>query len=98
MSKANAQLTSFFKIFEALEDHRKLHPLPEISLVILAGIAANSEGWSDIELFTKQRLELLREYLDFVNGVPSDDTLRRFFRAVDPEQFQRLFTTWATRW
>ena len=83
MSQDAQKITSFFKIFEDLKDHRverrKLHPLPEILLVTLAGIAANCEGWSDIELFAKQRLVLFREYLDFANGIPSDDTLRRFF-------------------
>jgi hypothetical protein len=48
----------------------------------------------DIELFSQQRLSFLRHYQAFAHGVPSDDTLRRFFRAVDPEQFQTLFIQW----
>jgi predicted transposase YbfD/YdcC len=92
------ELESFLDTFEQLDDpridRRKLHPLLEILLLTACGVAAGCDGWSDIELFGKQRLELLRTFRPFENGVPSDDTLRRFFQSVNPEQFQRLFTQW----
>ncbi len=59
---------------------------------------AGCDGWCDIELFAKQRLELLRQYRAFASGVPSDDTLRRFFRVVDSKQFQQLFSQWTSEW
>jgi hypothetical protein len=31
-------------------------------------------------------------------GIPSDDTFRRFFRAIAPEQFQKLFVEWIRVW
>lgn len=92
------ELESFLDTFEQLDDPRiersKLHPLLEILLVTVCGVAAGCDGWSDIELFGKQRLAFLRKFRPFENGVPSDDTLRRFFRSVNPEQFQLLFTQW----
>ncbi|MGS2724948.1 ISAs1 family transposase [Porticoccus sp. GXU_MW_L64] len=92
------ELESFFDVFEQLEDPRvdrtKLHPLPEILLVTVCGVAAGCDGWADIELFAKQRLDFLRNYKPFTHGVPSDDTLRRFFRAVNPQRFQALFSQW----
>lgn len=92
------ELASFFDIFDQLEDPRvertRLYPMGEILLVTLCGVAAGCDGWSDIELFAQQRLSFLRRYQAFEHGVPSDDTLRRFFRAVDPEQFQTLFIDW----
>ena len=30
--------------------------------------------------------------------LPSDDTFRRVFRAIDPEQFGRLFSQWIQQW
>jgi predicted transposase YbfD/YdcC len=96
------ELESFFDVFSELEDPRidrsKLHPLPEILLVTVCGVIAGCDGWSDIEQFAKQRQEFLRQYLPFANGVPSDDTLRRFFRAIDPKQFQQLFSQWSAQW
>jgi hypothetical protein len=90
------ELESFFDVFGELEDPRiqrsKLHPMPEILLVSVCGVIAGCDGWCDIEQFAKQRVDFLRNYLPFLNGIPSDDTLRRFFRAIDPKQFQRLFS------
>ena len=61
-------------------------------------MAAGCDGWSDIELFGKQRIESLKQYRPLTHGVASDDTLRRFFRAVDPVQFQQLFRQWISQW
>ena len=40
----------------------------------------------------------LCQYLPYESGIPSDDTLRRFFRAIDTTQFQRLFVKWIQAW
>lgn len=81
-----------------IEDKRvercKLHPLPEIFLATLVGVLGNAEGWQDIQDFARAKLEVLREYLPFTNGVPSDDTLRRFFRTLDPDVFRDRFMAW----
>jgi len=96
------ELESFLDTFEALEDPRiersRLHPLPEVLLVTLCGVIAGCEGWCDIETFARERLEFLRRFRPFADGVPSDDTLRRVFRALDPEAFSALFAQWAQGW
>ena len=38
----------------------------------------------------------LRQYLDYNNGVPSDDTIRRFYRNIDPSAFEKLFREWVS--
>lgn len=89
----------FLDHFGRLEDGREpgkiLHPLPEILLVTLCGVIAGAEGWEDIEDYGTSKLELLRELLPFAGGIPSDDTLRRFFRAVDAGAFQEVFVAFA---
>lgn len=57
--------------------------MAEIFLVTLCGVMAGGEGWEDIEDDGEAQLELLRELLPYAAGVPSDETLRRFFRRVD---------------
>ena len=92
----------FLDIFGQLDDPRierhKLHPMPEILLLTLCAVICGSEGWNDIELFGWAKLDWLRRYLAYQNGIPSDDTLRRFFRAIDSNQFQRLFLQWIQAW
>lgn len=96
------ELESFVDTFDELEDPRiergRLHPLPEVLLVTLCGVIAGCDGWRDIEDFAHQRLDFLRRFRPFEHGVPSDDTLRRVFRALDPERFAELFSRWAGQW
>ena len=75
-------------------DRNKLYPVEEILLVTLCGTVAGCDGWEDVELFGKIKLDELRAYLPFKNGVPSDDTLRRFFEVLEPETFEECFTKW----
>jgi predicted transposase YbfD/YdcC len=85
-------IDAFLDHFGGLEDRREagkiLHPLPEILLVTLCGVLAGAEGFEDIEDHGESKLDLLRELWPFAPGVPSDDTRRRFFRAIDPQAFQ----------
>ena len=96
------ELQAFLDCFDQLEDPRFeprcLHPLPEILLCTVCGIAASCDGWEEIEEFAIERLDFLRQYLPFEHGAPSDDTLRRFFRALDPQQFQTCFTQCFSQW
>ncbi len=88
-------LEHFLDEFGGLEDSREswkiLHPVREILLTTLCGVISGCEGWEDIEIYGESKLKLLQEILPFKNGVPSDDTLRRFFRGISPEVFREVF-------
>ena len=88
-------IDAFLDHFGGWEDGREagqiLHPLPEIWLVTRCGVLAGAEGFEDIGDYGESKLNWLRELLPFAPGVPSDDTLRRFFRAIDPQAFQEVF-------
>lgn len=89
---------SFLNYFEELKDPRKpinlLHSVNEILLLTFTAVICGSEGWSDIELFGKCKIDFLRQFFPFKHGIPSDDTLRRFFRCIDINNFQTLFIRW----
>ena len=93
-----AKELGFIDFFKAIPDHRgnrhKLHSVEEIMLVAFCGMIAGCDSWNDLELFGKTKLEYLRKYFPYKNGTPSDDTLRRFFRALNPEAFESCFTKW----
>lgn len=85
MQDKNAEFIDFFQeVPDHRVDRRKLHQVEEILLVTFCGVIAGCEIWDDIELFGKTKQNDLRQYLPFKYGVPSYDTLRRFFRALDP--------------
>lgn len=95
----NAQDTGFLDFFSDIPDPRMggkvVHPMPELLFLSLCAMICGSESWNDIELYGHTKLEYLREHLPYDNGIPSDDTLRRFFRCLDPAAFEERFVAWA---
>jgi predicted transposase YbfD/YdcC len=99
MSLALEDLRESFEDFSThITDHRitrnKLHSVEEILFLTLTAIICGAEGWRDIERFGKAKIDFLRQVFPFKNGIPSDDTIRRFFRALDPKVFQACFVSW----
>jgi predicted transposase YbfD/YdcC len=90
--------TNFLDQFETLEDPRVekncSYTISEILLVTFLAVICGGEGWQDVENYGKAKIDYLRQYLDYRNGIPSDDTVRRFFRAIDPEHFKQIFYKW----
>jgi len=88
----------FLDFFNEIEDPRidrkKLYTMSEILLTTLCAVISNAEGWNDVENFGKAKINFLKQYLPFENGIPSDDTFRRFFRAIDSKKFQKKFLEW----
>lgn len=88
----------FIDFLKKIPDHRierrKLHCIEEILLLTFCGVLAGCDSWEDLELFGKTKLGVLQAYLPFKNGAPSDETLRRFFRVLEPEKFEACFIEW----
>ena len=88
----------FLDSFEKNEDPRstknQLYSVSEILLVTLCAVLCGADGWCDVEMYGKSKINYLRQYLDYNNGVPSDDTIRRFYRKINPSAFEQLFREW----
>ena len=50
-----------------------------------------AEGWEDISDFGKDRLDWLKQYDYFENGIPSDDTVARVMGRLSPKKVQECF-------
>jgi predicted transposase YbfD/YdcC len=81
-----------------MKDHRinrkKLHPLVNIVAITIAACICGMETWEEIALFGKAKQEFFSKFLDLKNGLPSKDTFRRFFAALDPKVFETRFLQW----
>ncbi len=92
------ELEGFIDFFKNVPDHRmerkKLHPVEEILFLAFCAAIAGCDGWEDMELYGKTKMDVLKQYLPYKHGTASDDTLRRFFRALAPEKFEGCFVDW----
>ena len=90
--------TNFLDDFGEIKDPRlernQLYTVSEILLVTFLAVICGAEGWQDVENYGKSKIDYIRCYLDYSNGVPSDDTVRRFFRAINPDHFKEIFSRW----
>lgn len=86
--------------FADLEDPRvdrtKRYPLIEVVTIALCAVICGGEGWEDMEEFGRAKETWLRERLglELANGIPGDDTYRRVFSRLDPEQFTKCLASW----
>jgi predicted transposase YbfD/YdcC len=89
---------SFSEHFSKLKDPRinrkKLYPLMEILFVILCGTICGAESWRDFVVFGKEKLDFLRRYFPFENGVPSKNTFARVMASMNTELFKSCFIQW----
>lgn len=70
------------------------YPLDEILLTALSAVLCGVEDWETMTLWGRSQLEWLRRLLPFAHGVPSPDTFRRVFAALNPKSFEQCFTAW----
>lgn len=80
-----------------IKDHRvnrtKKYPLDEIIFSALVAIWSGASSWYEIAMFAKTKLDFLREFLPFKEGIPSHDTYNRFFSLLDEEELEKAFVS-----
>ena len=87
-------LTHFNTLEDPRVDRTKRYPLIEIIFLIISATISGCEGWKSIRDFGLLKLDWLRQYLPYENGIPVDDTLARVMRRLDTKQFANCFTNW----
>ena len=92
--------SEILKHFEDMEDPRvvgrTIHPLRNIVFITIVGALCGLTGWEEIADFAMYRKGFFSKYIDISMGLPSDDTLRRFFAKLKPEVFRERFLRWAS--
>ena len=73
---------------------RWTYPLEEILLLCLLAVLAGAECFTDIALFGRKKLDLLRRFRPFTDGTPAHGHLGDILAVLDHEQFQRCFVAW----
>ena len=84
--------------FDHLEDprldRRKKYPLCEIIFLAIFGALHGIESWRGLEVLGEARLDFLRKFFEFKEGVPSHQTISRVFSILKPKSFEAFFNAW----
>jgi predicted transposase YbfD/YdcC len=67
------------------------HDFLEVIFVALAAVLCGAEDCTDMALFARAKLDVLRRVVDLEHGPPSHDTFSRVFRLIAPEPFEAAF-------
>jgi predicted transposase YbfD/YdcC len=94
----NQPIANVVKYFAELPDPRtgnaKAHIFLEVLIIAICAVICGADGWSDIELFGKNKKDWLKTFLKLPKGIPSHDTFGRIFSKIKPEEFQKRFVEW----
>jgi predicted transposase YbfD/YdcC len=86
------------KAFASLPDPRKsrnqIFPLMDIVAVAIIGILCSANDWVSIVRWANAYEQWFQSVGLCLSGVPSHDTIGRFFRLVDPKAFEGCFALW----
>ena len=84
--------------FASLEDPRvernQRHALLDIVLLTVCAVVSGADGWEAIEDFGREKLEWLRRFALFDNGVPSHDCIANVISRLTPKGFGACFRSW----
>jgi|TARA_B100001964_G_scaffold197823_1_gene223087 predicted transposase YbfD/YdcC len=88
----------FIEHFSNLSDPRVTgrtdYPLLEIVFLCISAVVSGFDGWESIEDFGHSKLEWLRQFLDYKNGIPKHDTIARVISCLSATGLQRCFIDW----
>jgi DDE family transposase len=65
------------------------HELVDVLVIGFCGVLCGSEDFVEIEEFGISKEDFFGEFLELPNGIPSHDTFRRTFQAINPQMFRK---------
>ena len=87
-------------IRDRLEDPRSAqrvkYPLNEIVFLAVTAVISGANEWDEIVDFGQEKLEWLRKYLKYEQGIPAHDTINRVIGMINYRAFEKCFLSWAT--
>jgi predicted transposase YbfD/YdcC len=91
---AGSIIAHFGELSDPRTGNAKQHLFLEILVIAICAVICGADGWSDVELFGKNKKEWLKTFLELPKGIPSHDTFGRVFAQIKPEEFQKRFVEW----
>lgn len=95
---ADSPVASLLEHFAQVADPRsklgKRHLLLDIIIIAICAVICGADDWPAVVVFGHSKEPWLRTFLQLPHGIPAEDTFRRVFALLDPEQLQQHFRAW----
>ena len=79
---------------EPREHHKIWYALDEVLFLAISSVISGCTEWQEMVDFGEDKIEWLRKYRPFLNGIPSHDTMNRTISLIDKDAFEQMFTDW----
>jgi predicted transposase YbfD/YdcC len=73
---------------------RSTHDLVEMLVVAVCATLCGADNFVDMELWAKERLEWLRQFMKLEHGIASHDTMGWVFGMLDAQAVEKSFRQW----
>ena len=70
------------------------HALDELLLTAISALLSGADTWVSVALWGRAKLDWLRQFLPFANGIAAHDTFGRVFSLLDAHRFETCFLRW----
>ena len=96
---SNPPISSIEAHFESLPDPRRddcrtPHKLLDIIVITICAVICGADNWVAVQSFGDAKYKWLTGFLELPKGIPSHDTFRRVFSALDATKFEECFINW----
>lgn len=89
---------SLYELLDGVGEPRRgnaiKHNLKDIIVIGLLSVICNADDYTGMQVFGETHKELLQDFLELPNGIPSHDTFGDVFSAIDPQQLAACFQQW----
>ena len=92
--KPNSLFVAFQDLPDPRQSRNQSYSLFDIVTVSILAVLCGADDWVAISLWSQCNRSWLQEHGICLNGIPSHDTLGRFFRFVCPKAFEKCFVRW----
>lgn len=79
-----------------VEEHRKacriIYPLNEVLFLVFSSCLCGLSSFEEIVFFGHEKLDWLRQYLPYKNGIPSHDTINRLLGQIKVSSLSRILS------
>lgn len=92
--QATSSVLRFFKDLCDPRGKNIIHKLHDILVIAICAVICGADGWAEVEMFGKSKLNWFKTFLDLPEGIPSHDTFGRVFARLRPDAFEKCFMAW----